>query len=266
VKLVDGQVAVVTGAASGIGRSLATQLSSRGLAVVLADLPGDRLEEATALASEAGGEALAVACDVRHRPDVEALAARVLERCGRVDLVCLNAGVLHDAAPLWALDPAVVDQVLAVNLYGVLHGVGALVPLLVAQGSGHVLLTASMSGVARTRYVGAYATSKFAVVGLAESLAGELGEQAPGVGVTVVCPGMVRTPLTAPMLGPLPEPGQVDPVDSPSVLDPDVVAARMLEGVEADELYVMPSVGTAARIEERTADMLGAIARSGYGA
>ena len=203
MKLVDGQVAVVTGAASGIGRSLATQLSSRGLAVVLADLPGDRLEEATALASEAGGEALAVACDVRHRPDVEALAARVLERCGRVDLVCLNAGVLHDAAPLWALDPAVVDQVLAVNLYGVLHGVGALVPLLVAQGSGHVLLTASMSGVARTRYVGAYATSKFAVVGLAESLAGELGEQAPGVGVTVVCPGMVRTPLTAPMLGPL---------------------------------------------------------------
>ena len=262
MRLLPGQVAVVTGAASGIGRSLATALSARGLSVVVADLPGDALAQATALVSGAGSEAMGVACDVRRASDVDALATATLDRFGTVDMVCLNAGVFHDVAPMWEIDEDVWDRVIDTNLRGVVHGIRSFVPILVAKGSGHVVTTGSISGLARTKFVGPYAASKHAVVGLSESLQAELAERAPAVKVTVVCPALVRTALTESILGPLPAKGEPDPAAAPSILDPDVLAARVLAGVEADELYVVPSPGSAPRIEARMHDITSAIDRS----
>ena len=229
--------------------------------MVVADLPGDALAQATALVGEAGSEVLGIGCDVRRASDVEALAAAAVDRFGTVDLVCLNAGVFHPSTPMWEIDADVWDRVIDTNLWGVVHGVRSFVPILVAKGSGHVVVTGSISGLVRTAFAGAYAASKHAVVGLSESLQAELAERAPGVKVTVVCPAMVRTALTEFVLGPLPAPGEPDPAAAPHILDPDVLAAEVLTGVEADELYVVPSPGSAARIETRLHDIISAIGR-----
>ena len=190
----DGSVAVVTGAASGIGRALAEQLARRGCRLMLADVEAPALASAVLELSEShpGVEVASHVTDVSVGAEVDALASSTLERFGRVDVVCNNAGV-GSAAPIWELTEADWNWVLGVNLWGVIHGIRAFVPHLIAQGHGHIVNTASMAGLLAPPGMAPYVASKHAVVGLSESLYGELRGAGHHVGVTVICPGWVNT-------------------------------------------------------------------------
>ena len=190
MKLQAGQVAVVTGAANGIGRALATEIVARGLRVVVADIESEPL---TALAADLGAAALAVPTDVADPDQVRALAERTLAAFGRVDLVVNNAGV-SEGGPSWALESAQWRRVWSVNVEGVVHGIAAFVPHLIAAGSGHVVNLSSVAGLDTAAPLGApYSASKHAVLAISEGLRTELELLAPGVRVTTVCPGPVDT-------------------------------------------------------------------------
>jgi len=193
MQLERGQVAVITGAASGIGLGLAHAFASRGLDIVLADIETDPLAQAVTAVEEHGVGALGVPTDVTDLAQVEALAAATLDRFGRVDVVCNNAGVAALGPPSWETPDADWQWVLSVNLGGVINGIRAFVPHLVAQNSGHVVNTASMAGVSVTTRHAPYVASKFAVAGLSELLRAELDVAAPDVGVTIVYPGTTNT-------------------------------------------------------------------------
>jgi len=189
----DGQVAVVTGAASGIGRALSGALVRRGAVVVLADVDEDGVGAAAGeLGSAAGSRATGAVLDVADAPAFEDLVARTVADHGRLDLLCNNAGV-GMAGEVADLTLAHWQRVLDVNLRGVVHGVAAAYPVMMRQGRGHIVNTASLAGLVPSPLLTAYATTKHAVVGLSTSLRAEAA--AHGVRVTVVCPGVIETPI-----------------------------------------------------------------------
>jgi NAD(P)-dependent dehydrogenase (short-subunit alcohol dehydrogenase family) len=197
MKLEQGRVAVVTGAASGLGLALAEALAARRLDLVLSDVETGALADAVKAVGASGASVIGVPADVRSADQVEALAAATLDRFGRVDVVCNNAGVTSHPTPAWEVERNDWEWVLSVNLGGVINGIRAFVPHLIAQNSGHIVNTASMAGISVAPGLGPYLASKHAVVALSEGLAQELALAAPGVGVTVVCPGMVTTNIHA---------------------------------------------------------------------
>jgi NAD(P)-dependent dehydrogenase (short-subunit alcohol dehydrogenase family) len=187
-----GKAAVITGGASGIGRAIAAQLVRRGADVVIADIEQAALDAA---AHELGVAAIRV--DVSSMDSVQALADRSLARLGRVDMVFSNAGIAS-AGRIEDMVPADWDWLLGVNVMGAAHAVQAFLPLLRANPAGGALaFTSSMAGFHVTPGIGGYTACKFAVTALAETLAAELAETAPGVAVTILCPGPVSTRLGA---------------------------------------------------------------------
>lgn len=193
MKLQSNQVAVVTGAASGIGQALAEALCERGLAVVLADVEADALQTARATLARRGFTVQAETCDVSDAASVDALAQAVLERFGRIDLLVNNAGVSGRLGPLWNSQPADWTWTFGVNVFGVVNGVRSFLPAMLREGSGHVVNVASLAGLTGPPFLGAYVASKHAVVGLSESLAAELAAIGSAVRVSVVCPGHVQS-------------------------------------------------------------------------
>ncbi|MEU2253547.1 SDR family NAD(P)-dependent oxidoreductase [Nocardia xishanensis] len=191
MKLEAGQVAVVTGAASGIGRAVAQALCDREIRVVLADIDGDAV---AAAADELGPDTLAAPTDVADPHQVQRLADTTLERFGRVDLVFNNAG-MGVGGPIWLVEPEDWHRLWSVNVQGVVNGMRAFVPHLIAAGRGHVVNTSSLAGVTTGPFNAPYSASKHAVVALTEALRGELDVFAPEIGATVVCPGPVDTRL-----------------------------------------------------------------------
>ncbi len=186
------KVAVVTGAASGIGLAMARAFVDEGMKVVLADVEEKALGEAAAGFGE-GAEIEAVMCDVRDGDAVESLRDRALSRFGSVHVVCNNAGV-SAGGPVWEQTVEDWEWVLGVNLWGVVHGIRAFTPLMIEQGEGHIVNTASMAGLTSPPFMGVYNVSKHAVVTLSETLFADLAMAgAAGVGVSVLCPGWVRT-------------------------------------------------------------------------
>ena len=269
-----GQVAVVTGAASGLGRALAEQFAARGLAVVLADVEAGPLDEAVATIGATGAAALGVVTDVTVVAQDDALAAATLERFGRVDVVVLNAGVSSFAGPMWEFEVNDWEWVMGVNFGGVVHGMRAFTPHLVAQGSGHVVLTASMAGITSGPGLGPYMVSKHAVVGLAEGLAADLQLVAPGVGVTVVCPGQMGTNIgNAGRNRPARlavQPRAMSDVEAAgmgewmaAISGPEITAAEaaaiVIDGVEHDVFHVAPN-GAIAGVDQRVERVLGDLA------
>jgi NAD(P)-dependent dehydrogenase (short-subunit alcohol dehydrogenase family) len=185
-----GKIAVVTGGASGIGRSIARQLIAQGMQVIIADIEQAPLDRT---AAELG--ALGLRTDVSSFDSVQALADEVKRRFGACHLFCNNAGVASTAN---LADMALSDWtwLLGVNLWGTIHGVKAFLPLLQANADGgHLVNTASVAGLHVTAGLGAYTVSKFAVLALSETLASELQAKHSRVGVTVLCPGPVSTNL-----------------------------------------------------------------------
>ena len=186
-----GRVAVVTGGASGIGRALALGLARAGARVVIADRDEAGMARVIAAIRALGGEAIAVPTDVSERVQVLALAERAFSVFGKVHVMCNNAGVA-----VWGGLEAATHRdwqwVLGVNLWGVIHGVEAFVPRMIAQKEpGHILNTASMAGLIASQGLGVYNTSKYAVVGLSETLAKDLRPY--GIGVSILCPIGVDT-------------------------------------------------------------------------
>ena len=192
MELGPDRVAVVTGAASGIGLALANAFAEAGCAVVLADVQADPLETAAAEVSALGVDTLAVVTDVSKPDQVEALAAETVERFGAVHVVCNNAGV-GGAGDAWVGPIESWEWVMGVNFWGVVHGVRAFLPRIVMSGGGHIVNTASIAGVFPGMTAAPYDASKHAVVGMTESLHNSLREGALPVGVSCLCPGWVRT-------------------------------------------------------------------------
>ncbi|MET7926992.1 SDR family NAD(P)-dependent oxidoreductase [Streptomyces sp. NPDC005349] len=190
--MADREVAVVTGAASGLGFGLVSSLAARGMSVVIADIDGDALTSAEKRLRAEGADVLAVRTDVTKSESVRELSAHTFDRFGRVDVVCLNAGVsLRGRA--WELSVADWRWVYDVNVFGVVHGIRAFVPALLEAGAGHVLITASNSATTTLPSLAPYVSSKHAVVAVAESLQHDLREVGSGVNVSVVLPGAIRS-------------------------------------------------------------------------
>ena len=198
----EGRVAVVTGAASGIGLALAQRLAGEGMRVVLADLPGQRLDAAASEVAVHAGEAgagvpagvLAVPADVCDEAALRAVVDAAGRAYGGVDLVCLNAGVLGPTnIPVWEITDADWHWVFGVNFWGVVNGLRAFVPHLLTRDRAHIVITASVAGLVTGDGEAPYVSSKHAVVALAEILRRQLAGSP--VGVSLLCPWWVRTDI-----------------------------------------------------------------------
>ncbi len=238
-----GRAAVVTGGASGIGRALAEAFAREGAKVVVADLDEAGMAAVVAGIRRRGGEALAVRTDVTDLGSVQALAGRAFEAFGRVHVLCNNAGVA-----LWGgLETATHRDwqwALGVNLWGVIHGLEAFLPRMLAQKEpGHIVNTASMAGLVATAGLGIYNTTKYAVVGLSETLAKDLKPY--GIGVSVLCPMGVTTRIresdrSRPAHLRNDAPTAAEPVQLMGrFLAPEAVAQMVLAAIRAGELYVI---------------------------
>ncbi len=188
-----GKVAVVTGAASGIGRALAEKCAQEGMKVVLADFEEGALKQAEEELKASGAEVLAMHTDVSLAADVEALAQQAFATYGAVHLLFNNAGV-GAGTTVWESSLADWQWVLGVNLWGVIHGIHSFVPRMLAQDTeGHIVNTASSAGLIASSGLGVYKVSKHGVVALSETLALELEERAVKIKASVLCPSWVNT-------------------------------------------------------------------------
>lgn len=189
---VEGRVAVVTGAAGGIGLGMAQAFAEAGMKVVLADIDAERLEGAATTLGPA--DVLAVPTDVSDPDAVGRLAARAVATFGAVHVVCNNAGV---SVMGYAWETSLEDWhwLMGVNLWGVVHGIRTFLPILVEQDEAHVVSTASMGGMLTSPGIAPYAASKAAVIAMSKSVRAETAIRAPHVGVSVVCPGEIATEM-----------------------------------------------------------------------
>jgi NAD(P)-dependent dehydrogenase (short-subunit alcohol dehydrogenase family) len=189
----EGRTAVITGAGSGIGRALAVRCGEEGMHVVAADVEQGALDETVKLV---GGDAVGVVCDVASSSSVDALADAAYEAFGAVHLLCNNAGVFQ-AGVLWERTIPDWEWVLGVNVWGIIHGIRSFVPRMIAQGGeGHVVNTSSLAGLVSNAYSGPYNVSKFAALGLSESLAHDLKATGSSIGASVLVPGSVNTRIS----------------------------------------------------------------------
>jgi NAD(P)-dependent dehydrogenase (short-subunit alcohol dehydrogenase family) len=187
----EGKTAVITGGASGIGLATATQLAKSGVHLVLGDIEEDTLAAAVKGLRESGARVLGVRTDVTNEKDIVALRDAALAEFGAVHVVFNNAGVASGATIGTPTD--VWKWVIDVDLFGVIYGINAFLPLFLEQNEGHVVNTASLAGLGGAPGMGPYCAAKFAVVGLSESLFQELALTGSQVGVSVLCPGFVKT-------------------------------------------------------------------------
>jgi NAD(P)-dependent dehydrogenase (short-subunit alcohol dehydrogenase family) len=222
----EGKVAVITGGASGIGLALARQAASLGMKLVLGDVEAPALDAAVAELEEQT-EVVGVRCDVSSYEDVVALGDAALESFDAVHLAVNNAGVAGGGLS-WEIDLADWEWVLGVDLWGVIHGVRVFTPLVIAAGGGHIVNTASMAGLTSPPFMAPYNVAKHGVVTLSETMQQELSMTHPEVGVTVVCPGWVRTRINRSTRN---RPGA--PEGSEGALLPDGPAAGAAGGAES---------------------------------
>ena len=261
-----GKAAFVTGGASGIGLALGRAFAEAGMKVMLADVEADALAAAVKSLDNVGPEVRGVVCDVADSSSVEDAAKASHEAFGNVHVVCNNAGVAAGGG----IDHISLDNwrwVLDVNLMGVLHGIRSFLPHIRKHGEGgHIVNTASMAGMNNGMGFSPYAASKFAVVAMSEGLAAQL--KPLGIGVSVLCPSYVRTGIgesgrnRPQRYGPAPT---LDPASPAAALvaeialrlqaglDPAAVAARVLDAIRNDELYVFTHSDMGTGVDERFA-------------
>ncbi|MGH7895312.1 MAG: SDR family NAD(P)-dependent oxidoreductase, partial [Candidatus Binatia bacterium] len=253
MKDLKDKVAVVTGAASGIGRALAGAFATDGMRVVLADVEANALDEAAHEITRGGAKAIAVRTDVSKGDEVEALAKTAQSAFGAVHVVCNNAGV-SVSGPSWMHTTADWEWVLGVNLWGVIHGVRVFTPILLAQGTdGHIVNTASMAGLISGPGMAVYNVSKHGVVTLSESLYHDLRMLGAPIGVSVLCPAWVNTSIidsgrnrpaalaeTAAALPGRDEMEQMVRGLLASGLAPERVATLVVQAIHEGRFYVLP--------------------------
>ena len=241
MQTLEGRVAVVTGAASGIGLAVTEAFVAAGMRVVLADRDEPALNEHVARLTDAGADVHGVAVDVSDPASVDALARAVDDRFGALHVAVNNAGIVNGGRS-WELELAEWKRVIDINLWGVIHGVRSFVPLILNSGDeGHVVNTASMAAVWAIPNLGPYTVAKHGVLGLSDVLRLELEAAGAPIGVSVVMPGMIQTGLNP--IGTLP---------------PSVVAANMVDAIRRNRPYVFTDDHSTAEVEAR----LGAILAS----
>lgn len=257
-----GRVAVVTGAASGIGLGVTERFLREGMKVVMADVEKGSLEREAGRLRAAGGDVLPVVCDVRDPDAVDALAKRTLGHYGSVHVVFNNAGV-GPAGPMLDTTPADWRWIVDVNVLGVAYGVLAFGPILKQQGEGHIINTASEAGHVSSAMLGMYTATKHAVVGLSESLYREL--EGTGVSVHCLCPNLVRTkifhsernrddgasmkPSQTATMAPLRE------AISALGIPPDKVAGDIVDAMRANRFWIFTHDTTKKALSVRYADI-----------
>ena len=255
-----GRVAVVTGAAGGIGLALCKRFAAEGMSVVMADVHPARLDGAAAtLAAETGADVLAVPTDVSSWAAVEVLAAASVERFGAVHLLCNNAGVTLPGVT-WEYSLEEWEWVIGVNLRGVVHGIKAFVPPMLAHREpAHVVNTASLGGLMAFPGLAMYTATKYGVVGLSETLAHDLADRPASIGVSVLCPGPTETDLRSHSRALHPEShDDVDANDYEGVvrIPPADVADQVVEAIRTGRFWILTHPEYDATIEERTRKML----------
>jgi NAD(P)-dependent dehydrogenase (short-subunit alcohol dehydrogenase family) len=267
-----GKTAFVTGGASGIGLALGRAFAQAGMKVMLADIETEALSAAVNSLHDSAPDVRSVVCDVADPVSVERAAQASHQAFGNVHVVCNNAGV----AAAGGIDNIALDNwrwVLDVNLMGVLHGIRTFLPHIRSHGEGgHIVNTASMAGINGGLGFSPYVASKFAVVGMSEGLAAQL--RPLGIGVSVLCPSFVRTGIGQSGRNRPQRYGPAQPLDpkSPAAaiiaeiarrleagLDPAAVAARVLEAIRNDELYVFTHPDMREEVDQRFAAIQAAL-------
>ena len=264
-----GKVAVVTGAASGIGLGLSERFAAEGMYVVMADVEEPALSKAASALADNGASVLPLLTDVADRAAVEALRDSAVAAFGAVHVVCNNAGVGGPHGALWECPPGEWDWVLGVNLGGVINGVRTFMPLLLEQDAGHMVNTSSIFGVFAGT-LGPYGVSKHAVAALTETLYFNLKAQGVShVGVSVLCPGAVRTnfgtsarnrPSWAgpPVVRDEAEQESAERFDrlSATGASPAEVAAIVVDGIRARRFYLLTSENRNEAVTRRGAEIV----------
>lgn len=244
------RVAVITGAASGIGCGLAWRCAQEGMKVVLADVDVSALSNTAAALQATGAVILAVPTDVSKASDVEALAHKTLETFGAVHLLCNNAGV-GTVPAIWESSLDEWEWILGVNLWGVIYGIHFFVPIMLNQATGgHIVNTASVAGLISAPGLGAYKVSKHGVVALSETLYHELAQRNANVKVSVLCPGYVDTNLmdTSARHRPTTRPQNTDELANEQRLreavragtSPDRIAECVFTALKEDQFHILP--------------------------
>jgi NAD(P)-dependent dehydrogenase (short-subunit alcohol dehydrogenase family) len=272
VKEFRDRVAVVTGAASGMGRAMADRFAAEGMRVVLADVEEEALAHAERVMTDAGANVIAVQADVASSTDVQALAQKALDAFGAVHIVCNNAGVGAGGFS-WEQTEADWQWVLGVNLWGVIHGIRTFVPIMLDQDSeGHIVSTASVAGLIAGPFMSSYNVSKFGVVALSETLHHELAMRQSKIKVSVLCPGFVNTrisdsarnrpeslrnaevdgtPIGAQLGGP-----NLAELLAKEGLPPANVADQVLDAIREERFYILTDDKFDDRIRTRMEDVL----------
>ena len=262
-----GKVALVTGAAQGIGLGIARALARQGMSVAMADIAVGPLEAARADLAASGADVCAIPLDVSDLANVERAAAQLERRFGKLHILVNNAGVAPPPKPVSTIALDEWAWLIGVNLYGAIHGIRVFLPLIRRHGEGgHVVNTASIAGfqVRPGRGTGGYAATKYAVVALSESLAQEL--EGSGIGVSVLCPAAVNTTIYestrrrpqrfgGPSDPPARAPNQISLEDG---LPPDLVGERVVQAIRDEELFVFTHDEPRAWLEERHRRVLAA--------
>ncbi len=265
-----GKVAVITGAASGIGRGIAERCVSEGMNVVLADIDEANLAQAESELKTEGGSVLSVRTDVSRRSDVELLAQKALDAFGQVHLLFNNAGVGAGGAP-WEATWNDWEWVIGVNLWGVIHGVKVFTPLMLRQNTDcHIVNTSSTAGLVVGGGSAPYAATKHAVVALSESLYLALQQRKSLVKVSVLCPGLVRTNIADAERNrpaalrnepvPLPPEMQAGLAAFKALIEasmpPLQVADAVFDGIKKEQFYILPDPEWIEAIQLRTDQLL----------
>jgi NAD(P)-dependent dehydrogenase (short-subunit alcohol dehydrogenase family) len=239
-----GRTAFITGAASGIGFGLAQALARAGANIAIADVRADALEQARRSLEADGAKVMAAVLDVGDRERFFAVADEVEERFGNVHLLVNNAGIAHTGTPLDQVDAQTIDWLFAVNVFGVTNGMAALVPRMRRhREGGHIVNTSSMAGLFMVPgwHIGLYSSTKMAVVAL--SLGMRLALAEVGIGVSVLCPGRVRSDLksNSATLGPHPDPlvSNVPPEVELTVMTAARAAQIVLAGIQANRSIIL---------------------------
>lgn len=261
-----GRVAVITGAGSGFGREFARLCGAEGMRLVLADRNPEALGAVAQELREGGVPVEAVTADVARYEEVEALAARTYATFGAAHLVFNNAGVALPPLPAWEHDLEDWRYVHGPNLWGVIHGIRAFVPRMIAAGTpGHIVNTASAAGLVSVGWQAGYCASKHAVVALSECLYRDLHERGHPIGVSVLCPAWVRTGIgdsSAPRARPSPPPdlahaeAEVRRALDSSRVSATEIARLTLEAVRGGYLYVIPHAKILGAVRQRMEDIM----------
>jgi NAD(P)-dependent dehydrogenase (short-subunit alcohol dehydrogenase family) len=246
-----GRVAVVTGAASGVGFALCELFAAEGMRVVMADVDAGRLE---ASVEQLDADAEAVPTDAARSDDVDTLARRAVERFGAVHVLCNNAGVTRPGRA-WELTVEQWEWVIGVNLWGVIHGIKAFVPGMIERGEpAHVVNTASVGGLVAFPQLAAYSAAKSGVVALSESLAHDLRAHGAPVGVSVLCPGPVATGFRANSRALQPGAEKQPLAEAVGDVDwrtPADVAAQVVDAIVHDRFWILTHPAYNEAIERR---------------